>query len=141
MFVRRCLPHVVVASRRRLWRCLPVLALFVAASCINDEDDFAIRMAKHACKHQEKCTKSRFVNNYDGDMHECRDDVAEAIENWIDNSERLGCDFDEEEAIKCEREASKRRNECGDDPADDVADACDDVMDGVVCAFPIELVW
>lgn len=114
---------------RRLAPSLVALPLLSAlalplSGCYADIESFAEKGAKHWCTRLENCNRSAFEDLYDGDMERCRSDVHEAILDFDDTKEDLGCTYDAEDGKRCIQSARKVRNDCSDDADALMLDDC-----------------
>ena len=105
----------------------PVLLL---TSCLVgniDEDSLPAQYAGPICKNLQRCERGYFESEY-SDMADCRDEVADNLEDLVDYADDQDCDFDEDEAKECLQ--SINSVSCEDWYEGDASDDCEDVFEG-----------
>ncbi len=113
-----------------IWRAtlgLTTTFVLLLSGCYNEPDSFIVAKAKQDCKRLASCNASFFSDAYDDDMNECRAAQEDIVEAFYEFSELFG-EYDPEEARKCVSATRAARNDCSDAGDDDVADACDRVV-------------
>lgn len=110
---------------------LPLLAALALplSGCYSDPEAFAKTAAKHSCKRLRECDKTRFDDEYGGDLGRCKDDAYTDFLDIGDGLEALGCDYDPDGAAECDKAIRQAKSECSSDADQDIADACEEVYD------------
>ncbi len=93
--------------------------------CGVSEDNFIDKAARATCGYTERCYRGTFVDNWD-DMADCIDDYIDDNEDFYDdlNDE---CDFEPDEADKCLDSYREATRTCDDDDIE--YDDCLDIWD------------
>lgn len=119
------------ARRPALLLALPLLASLSLplSGCYSDVESFAKQAAKHGCKRLRECDKSRFDDEYDGDLGRCKDDAYTDYLDVNDTLEALGCDYAPDGAADCDKAIRQRKTDCSDEADQDILDACEDAYE------------
>ncbi len=99
----------------------PLLALGLLGACGVSEDALADRWSRTWCNQSQRCDRGEFDRRWDS-VRECREEVAEAVEELIAVFGVLGCELDRRAAaqeIRALRRASCAEFADGDFGADE----------------------
>lgn len=110
---------------------LPLLASLAVplTGCYSDVEAFAKKAAKHSCQRLRECDKTRFDDEYGGDLGRCRDDAYTDFLDLGDGLEALGCDYDPDGAAECDKAIRQAKSDCSDEADQDIVDACEEIYD------------
>ncbi|MEZ4380135.1 MAG: hypothetical protein R3A79_02215 [Nannocystaceae bacterium] len=97
--------------------------------CYSDEADYIVTRAKLDCIRIAECDGSRFANQYDNNMDECRGDLEDWHELLGDGADFIGQEYSPDGGRECISVARANKRACGSGPSDDIVDACDRVYD------------
>ncbi len=100
----------------RLWIALAA-TVAMTAGCIGNvnEDNYAQKFSPQYCSKAKTCARGMFDSEWT-DVNDCIEEVTDEREDWIDDMDDAGCDFERENAKEC---------------LIDIADAdCEDFYDG-----------
>lgn len=111
---------------RRLAVVTSLVVLY--AGCYADTDSYVPALAKQSCKRQKRCDNGDFVDQHNGDMGRCRDDVEDDLFELEDLLLRGGWEYDQDAGQKCIATMKDFRTDCSDDADREIAEACNDVL-------------
>lgn len=97
--------------------------------CYNDEGDFIVTKAKMDCIRIAECDGSRFANQYDNDMDQCRRNLEDFWDGIGDLADLIGQEYDPDGGRECISVSRANKRACGAGPTDDINDACDRIYD------------